>query len=97
MIARLTGKSCLGKNADIVDGRHLSEDEVRVLVASEDRPIRFDWENRWLKGEEYAHILERMDRYCEAFSLKRFEPKTHPQSIYNAPESRCRMDYKLLV
>jgi hypothetical protein len=66
----------------------LSEEALRVLVATEDRPIRFDWENRWLKGEEYAHILERMENYCEAFSLKRFEPKTHPQSIYTAPESR---------
>jgi len=51
---------------------------LRDLVTTEDRPIYFDWENRWLKGEEYAHILERMDRYCDTFNLSRFEPKTHP-------------------
>jgi len=33
------------------------------VLASKD-PIRFDWENKWLKGEEYAHMLRNIDQYC---------------------------------
>lgn len=23
-------------------------------------PLRFDWQNRWLRGEEYAHVIAHM-------------------------------------
>lgn len=52
-----------------------------------DIPIQFDWQNRWLKGEEYAHILTRMEKYSETFDLMKFTQKTHPESIYIHPES----------
>jgi len=51
-------------------------------------PIRFDWENRWLKGDEYAHILEHRHDYSEVFDLKTFSPKSHPECIYTSPESK---------
>ncbi len=50
--------------------------------------IKFDWEHRWLKGEEYAHILNNMDSYCQNYQMLKFEQKTHPESIYTDPESK---------
>jgi hypothetical protein len=59
-----------------------------LLETRPNLPIRFDWETRWLKGDEYAHILENRGNYSEAFKLKTFEAKTHPESIYSSPESK---------
>jgi hypothetical protein len=42
----------------------------------------FDWCNKWLKGEEYFHILNRMEEYCRVFNLEKFAPKEHPECIY---------------
>jgi hypothetical protein len=50
-------------------------------------PVSFDWSNKWLKGEEYFHILSNIDRYCDTFDLKKFQNKTHPPCIYTEPES----------
>lgn len=50
-------------------------------------PVSFDWSNKWLKGEEYFHILSNIDRYCETFDLKKFQNKTHPPCIYTEPQS----------
>jgi hypothetical protein len=53
-----------------------------------DKPIKMDWENRWLKGDEYAHIICHMEDYCHTFNLQKFNPKTHPLCIYTEPESK---------
>jgi hypothetical protein len=37
------------------------------------QPIRYDWDNRWLRGEEYAHILQNMELYREVYGLKCFD------------------------
>lgn len=57
------------------------EEELQNFL-KQDIPIKFDWANRWLKGEEYAHILSRIDSYCKTFDLEKFSPKSHPESIY---------------
>lgn len=44
------------------------EQTLKELIRG-DKPIRFDWDNRWLRGEEYAHIITYMDAYCKTFSL----------------------------
>ena len=61
-------------------------------------PIKFDWGNKWLKGDEYSHILSNMDSYCKVFNLPKFTPKTHPDSIYMQPESKplIRINHKLV-
>ena len=50
--------------------------------------MKFDWSHRWLKGDEYAHILENREKYCQTFAMVTFDPKTHPESIYSSPESK---------
>jgi hypothetical protein len=56
--------------------------------SSNQQPIRFDWDNRWLRGEEYAHILNNIESYSKSYGLKCFEQKTHPESIYTDPQSK---------
>ena len=38
--------------------------ELMVRKNEEGRPVLFDLQNTWLKGEQYAHILQNQDRYC---------------------------------
>jgi hypothetical protein len=45
----------------------------------------FDLQNTWLKGEQYAHILQNQDRYCQTFGVKKYDQKMHPESIYIDP------------
>jgi hypothetical protein len=33
------------------------------------KPILFDFQNMWLKGEQYAHILQNQDHYCKTFGV----------------------------
>lgn len=47
--------------------------------------IKFDWENRWLKGEEYFYILANMENYMKYMALEKFGVKRHPESIYIEP------------
>ena len=50
-------------------------------------PIKFDWDNRWLNGEEYHHILTRAEEYLQASIIQKYPPKTHPGSTYSDPQS----------
>jgi hypothetical protein len=59
----------------------LEENELQEAIKG-NIPIKFDWGNKWLKGDEYSHILANMDTYCKVFNLPKFNPKTHPDSIY---------------
>ena len=49
---------------------------------------RFDWENKWLRGDQYAHMLENIDMYCSAFGMEKLGEKQHPENIYIQPESK---------
>lgn len=56
-----------------------------ALAKSESQLIKFDWEKRWLRGEEYYHILKNADLYLKAFKLKKYPVKTHPSTTYSNP------------
>ncbi len=70
-----------------LDGTALEESKLQEYIKG-DVPIKFDWENKWLKGEEYAHILQHMEAYCRVFSLQKYSQKQHPDSIYIEPQSK---------
>ena len=61
-----------------------NRDELERLL-SEKKVVEFDWENRWLKGEEYFSILANMDQYCKELGLEKFAVKKHPEWIYLEP------------
>lgn len=54
-------------------------------TGGEQQPVKFDWESKWLKGEEYRYILTHADLYSRAFHLKRYPLKTHPPTTYSEP------------
>ena len=74
----------------VINAEHADDDTLHALMKG-DVPIRFDWDNRWLKGDEYAYIVRHMDAYCETMHLQKFNQKTHPESIYMEPESKYRI------
>lgn len=47
--------------------------------------VEFDWDNKWLKGEEYAHMLNHIDKYCQFFHLIKVPSRCHPYDIYKKP------------
>ena len=51
-------------------------------------PIRFDWENKWLRGDQYAHMLYNLDNYASVFGIRKMAEKQHPENIYIQPESK---------
>jgi hypothetical protein len=73
----------------IVDDNCRLDDENRETIMRplfENRKVvKFDWENRWLKGEEYFYILANMENYMKYMSLEKFGVKRHPESIYIEP------------
>ena|SRR3569833_1485862 len=76
---------------DLTEGRYatagIDDPQVQEFLRK-NIPIKFDWQNKWLKGEEYAHILHHMEEYCRVFSLQKFLPKNHPECIYVEPQSK---------
>ena len=58
---------------------------------------KFDWSNKWLKGDEYHHILSHADLYTEVFQFKKFPQKSHPRSIYLEPQSIALTIYTNLL
>ena len=49
----------LGNPALYNDARTISDDQLRALLCSP-KPLRFDWENKWLRGDQYAHMLNNL-------------------------------------
>jgi hypothetical protein len=47
--------------------------------------VKFGWESKWLKGEEYSHILQNLDLYCDRFGFQKLSSKCHPEDIYIQP------------
>jgi len=58
------------------------------LVKNANKPILFDLQNNWLKGEQYAHILQNQDHYCQVFNIKKYDLKMHPEQIYVEPHGK---------
>ena len=77
-----------GPETPYVDAINASEDWLRQLLTST-TPLRFDWENKWLRGDQYAHMLNNIDGYVKAFGMRKMGEKQHPENIYLQPESKC--------
>jgi len=56
-----------------------------TAMGGEPQIIKFDWENKWLNGEEYKYMLTHADLYSKAFNLKTYPHKTHPSTTYTEP------------
>ena len=50
--------------------------------------VKFDWCDKWLKGEEYYQILTHTELYSKVYSFKKYPPKAHPQTTYTNPTSK---------
>ena len=82
------GESRAGLMEDgVVDATNLNADTLRLLLQT-NRPLRFDWENRWLSGDQYAHMLNNIDVYQEYFNMPKLAEKQHPENIYLEPQSK---------
>ena len=63
------------------------------IDAQEHQAIKFDWCDKWLKGEEYYHILTHADLYAKVYSFKKYPPKTHPPTTYTSPTSTSLLNH----
>jgi len=59
--------------------------QLNMEVQSEIR--KYNWENKWLKGDEYYHILTHADQYIKTLNFGKYPPKTHPPTTYTSPIS----------
>ena len=50
-----------------------------------DELLKFAWNSRWLKGDEYHYILTHADQYIKSDFFSKYPPKVHPPTIYNNP------------
>ena len=48
----------------------------------QNKPLMFDWESKWLRGDQYAFMLYNLDTYCEVFGMQKLSEKNHPENIY---------------
>jgi len=72
---------------DYIDATNVSEETLRQLLRT-NRPLRFDWENKWLRGDQYAHMLNNIDLYRDVFGMHKLAEKQHPENIYLEPLSK---------
>ena len=71
-----------------IDAVDIHEDTLKEYLKT-NRPLRFDWENKWLRGDQYAHMLNNIDAYCKSFSgMAKLGEKQHPENIYLEPLSK---------
>jgi hypothetical protein len=59
--------------------------------ALEGQAVKYDWCNKWLKGDEYYHILKHTELYAKVYNFKKYPPKTHPQTTYTNPTSTINL------
>lgn len=45
----------------VLDTRHMANEDMQKCLFSNGKPLRFDWENKWLRGDQYAHMLTHID------------------------------------
>ena len=57
------------------------------------KPIRFDWEHKWLRGDQYAHMLYNMDNYVDVFGMEKLSEKEHPENIYVEPKRKQSLPF----
>ena len=57
-----------------IDATNVSENMLRELLKT-DKALRFDWENKWLRGDQYAHMLNHIDEYKEHFGMPKLAEK----------------------
>jgi len=74
--------------SNFIDSRYLEDDEEQRKAFRGSKPIRFDWENKWLRGDQYAHMLYNLDNYSSVFGMQKLGEKTHPENIYVEPKSK---------
>jgi hypothetical protein len=72
------------------DARNVEDDDMIRSLLRGNLPVRFDWENKWLRGDQYAHMLNNIDAYRATFGMPKLGEKQHPENIYVQPESKCR-------
>lgn len=71
-----------------IDVRNMEDDDLLKKLLVSKKPLRFDWENKWLRGDQYAHMLKHIDGYCTVFNMHKLGEKQHPENIYVQPESK---------
>lgn len=64
------------------DARKITDDDLLRQLLRGSVPLRFDWENKWLRGDQYAHMLNHIDAYKAVFGMQKLREKEHPENIY---------------
>ncbi|KAL4432022.1 hypothetical protein ABPG74_017758 [Tetrahymena malaccensis] len=72
--------------AQIMD-KGQSQPQSQSIKQIQNEYPQYDWDNKWLKGDEYANMLEKIEEYCKQYNLQKFGKKTHPEDIYRAPQN----------
>jgi len=57
-----------------IDAVNITEENLRELLKTT-KALRFDWENKWLRGDQYAHMLNNIDSYRESFGMHKMGEK----------------------
>ncbi len=57
-----------------IDATNVSEETLKQLLKM-GKALRFDWENKWLRGDQYAHTLTHIDEYGEHFGMPKLAEK----------------------
>ena len=77
-----------GQPHEYIDASQIvNDDQLRARLKGS-MPIRFDWENKWLRGDQYAHMLYNLDNYASVLGIRKMAEKQHPENIYIQPESK---------
>ena len=58
-----------------IDVRSVEDEEFVRKALVGPKPLRFDWENKWLRGDQYAHMLRNIDTYCSTFGMLKMGEK----------------------
>lgn len=64
------------------DSRIVLDEDLAKNLLKTGLPVRFDWENKWLRGEQYAYMLTHIDSYRSTFGMPKLPQKEHPENIY---------------
>lgn len=63
------------------------EAQQNATTEDQSQVVKYNWENKWLKGDEYYHILTHAELYIKTFNFGKYPPKTHPPTTYSNPIS----------
>ena len=80
---KITISPCLTESGvQYYDSRNVTDEEILRQLVRGNIPVMFDWENKWLRGDQYAHMLNNIDAYQAAFGMQKMREKQHPENIY---------------